>query len=180
MENVQTTMAQLLQALMEDCRTCEQSLTEERAKREQELQEEHCRYDEALTKRDTEMQQQMELLRGLVEGLKTFREPLSASHVDRDREIKVTKLTEADNIEAYLTTFEHLMQAYEVPQERWAFKLAPQLVGKAQQAYAAINADDAKDYAILRRQSYSIMTLMKRAIDNGLELLQERKERLTG
>ena len=54
------------------------------------------------------------------------------SRMDRGREIKVTKLTEADDVEAYLTTFEHLMQAYQVPQERWAFKLAPQLVGKAQ------------------------------------------------
>ena len=43
------------------------------------------------------------------------------------------------------------MQAYEVAQERWAFKLAPQLVGKAQQAYAALNPDDAKDYVILKK-----------------------------
>ena len=71
--------------------------------------------------------------------------------MDRDREIKVTKLTEADDIEAYLTTFERLMQVYEVPQERWAFKLAPQLVGKAQQAYAAPSPDDVKDYAILKK-----------------------------
>ena len=43
------------------------------------------------------------------------------------------------------------MQAYEVPQERWAFKLVPQLVGKAQQAYAALSPDDVKDYAILKK-----------------------------
>ena len=93
----------------------------------------------------------MELLKGLVEGLKISGEPSSVSRIDRDREITVTKLTEADDIEAYLTTFERLMQAYEVPQERWAFKLAPQLVGKAQQAYAALNPDDAKDYATLKK-----------------------------
>ena len=72
-------------------------------------------------------------------------------HADRDREIKVTKLTDADDIEAYLTTFERLMQAYEVPRERWAFKLAPQLVSKAQQAYAALSPDYAKDYAKLKK-----------------------------
>ena len=65
-------------------------------------------------------------------------------------------MTEDDDIEAYLTTFERLMQAYEVSKDRWSFKLAPQLVGKAQQAYAAMLPDDAKDYtklkeAVLRR-----------------------------
>jgi len=43
------------------------------------------------------------------------------------------------------------MQAYGVPQERWAFKLTPQLVSKAQQAYAALSPDDAKDYAKLKK-----------------------------
>ena len=38
-----------------------------------------------------------------------------------------------------------------MPQERWAFKLAPQLVGKAQQAYAAPSPDDVKDYAIFKK-----------------------------
>ena len=33
--------------------------------------------------------------------------------------IKMTKLTEEDNIEAYLTTFEHLMKAYEIKEEQW-------------------------------------------------------------
>jgi len=38
-----------------------------------------------------------------------------------------------------------------VPQERWAFKLAPQLVSKAQQAYAALSPDDVKDYVKLKK-----------------------------
>ena len=59
-------------------------------------------------------------------------------------------------MEAYLTTFERVMQAYEVAPERWAYKLAPQLTGRAQQAYAAMPAEEAGDYealkiAILRR-----------------------------
>ena len=56
------------------------------------------------------------------------------SQMDNNREIKVTKLTEADNIGAYMPTFEHLIQAYKVPHERWAFKIVPKLVGKALQA----------------------------------------------
>ena len=82
-----------------------------------------------------------------MEGIKTCGDTPTVIH-DHDREIK---LTEADDIEAYLITFESLMQAYEVSQERWAFKLAPQLVNKAQQAYAALSPDDAKDYAKLKK-----------------------------
>ena len=40
------------------------------------------------------------------------------------------------------------MKAYEVREDRWTFKLAPQLPGKAQQAYVA---DEAKDYAKLKK-----------------------------
>lgn len=60
------------------------------------------------------------------------------------------KLTKEDDIEAYLTTFERLMVAYEVKKERWAFRLAPQLVGKAQQAYAGMSVADAGDYEKLK------------------------------
>ena len=151
-------------------------MVEDREKREQELQKERHRYEEALAKCDHEMKQQMDLLKGLVETLKISGEPISMSQMDRDKEIKVTKVTEADNIEAYLTKFERLMQAYEVPQEQWAFKLAPQLVGNAQQAYAALGPDDAKDYAILKK---AILLRYDRATDRDLELLLERRVRLT-
>ena len=53
-------------------------------------------------------------------------------------------------IEAFLTTFEKMMAAYEVPMERWAFVLAPQLTGKAQKAYAAMSEADAGKYQKLR------------------------------
>ena len=70
--------------------------------------------------------------------------------------MKLARLAEKDDIEAYLTTFERVMEAYEVNKARWSFKLALQLTEKAQQAYAALPPDDAKDYsmvkaAILRR-----------------------------
>ena len=72
------------------------------------------------------------------------------------RAIKLTRLGEKDEIEAYLTTFERIMEVNEVAKERWPFQLAPQLTGKAQQAYAALTPEDAKDYdavknAIFRR-----------------------------
>ena len=45
---------------------------------------------------------------------------------------------EYEDIEAYLTTFERMMQ---VEEARWVFQLAPQLAGKAQQAYDALSAE---------------------------------------
>jgi hypothetical protein len=35
---------------------------------------------------------------------------------------------------------------YGVEEDRWAFQLAPLLTGKAQQAYAAVRADEAHNY----------------------------------
>ena len=67
----------------------------------------------------------MLLLQALVEGVK--------------KQGEVAKMRENDDIEAYLTTFEWLMVAYQVKKDKWAFKLAPQLVGKAQQAYVGLS-----------------------------------------
>ena len=72
-----------------------------------------------------------------------------------DNDLQDVKLTDRDDIEAYLTTFERLMAAYNIPQNKWIFKLAPQLTGKAQQDYAALTTEDALIYdavkaAILR------------------------------
>ncbi|KAL5467271.1 hypothetical protein EMCRGX_G031474 [Ephydatia muelleri] len=55
-------------------------------------------------------------------------------------------MTEKDDIETYLTTFERVMEAYEIDKSRWAFKLAPYLSGKAQQAYASLSAEEAAQY----------------------------------
>ena len=77
------------------------------------------------------------------------------------------KLSDQDDIEAYLTTFERVMRAYEVKEERWAVKLAPQLTGKAQLAYAAMSTEQAGDYealkeAILRQYDISEETYRQR------------------
>ena len=136
--------------LLEERARREEELLEERARREEELREERHRREEETLRREEAMRQQMDLLRGLIEGVQKQGET-AAIKLERDRDVKVTKLTEEDDIEAYLTTFERLMKAYDVREERWAFKLAPQLVGKAQQAYAAMNPDEAKDYAKLKK-----------------------------
>ena len=90
------------------------------------------------------MNKQMEMLQDLVRG-----------HIEKEARkdadgIKLTRLTETDDIESYLTTFERLMKAYEIKESRWAFKLAPQLTGRAQQAYAALEPADAECYATVK------------------------------
>ena len=70
--------------------------------------------------------------------------------------LKLTKLAENDDIEAFLTTFERAVEAHGVDRDKRAAILAPQLTGKARLAYAAMSDHDAKDYdrvkaAIFRR-----------------------------
>ena len=60
--------------------------------------------------------------------------------------LKLIKLANTDDIEAYLAMLEYLMQAYEVDEACWALKLAPQLTGKPQQAYAAMDPTSSTDY----------------------------------
>ena len=75
------------------------------------------------------MNKQVELLTRLVgEGqAERSREPTG----EKDK-VKLTKLSEGDDIEAYLKTFKCMMAAYEVPRARWVFKLTPQLTRPAQ------------------------------------------------
>ena len=71
---------------------------EEAAHREEGLAWECCWHEE-------EIRQQMDLLRGLVEGVWLQGMALVA-RADKDHDIKLTKLTNDDDIEDYLTIFE--------------------------------------------------------------------------
>ena len=76
-------------------------------------------------------------------------ELLVSSKSGSENEFRVVRLNEKDDIEACLTTFERLMTAYAVAKTKWIFKLAPQLTGKAQQAYALLPTDQALDYDVV-------------------------------
>ena len=86
---------------------------------------------------------------------------------------KLTKFSEStDDIEAYLTTFERLMTAHNVDTARWAYMLAPQLTGKAQQAFAAMPSTSSGSYdevktAILRRYDISEETFRGASCKEG-------------
>ena len=108
------------------------------AEREQERQR---REEENRVREEQERQRREEEWR---QRDKEFREALSKiaeaksdpSKPGGESELRVAKLNEKDDIEAYLTTFKRLMAAYGVTRAKWIFKLAPQLTGKAQLAYA--------------------------------------------
>ena len=115
------------------------------------------------------MQEQLAMIRSLVES---SRPAPSEPRVGEGRstvqdKLVLSKFNEGEDVEAYLTTFERLMTVYGIDEERWAIKLASQLSGRAQQAYAALSADVAGDYkrvkkAILRRCDISEETYRQR------------------
>ena len=77
------------------------------------------------------MQAHVERLMKVVEESKTT---LAGKSMDELSGIKLVPLTEKDDIEAYLVTFERIMKAHKVEEDRWAQYLAPQLTGRAQLA----------------------------------------------
>ena len=45
--------------------------------------------------------------------------------IEGSDQLRLTRLTETEDVEAYLTTFQRMMSAYEIEKERWAYKLEP-------------------------------------------------------
>ena len=117
-------LAQMAKALLEDRKHHEEELIEERQRREEEnrvreaeIHEECQRHKEDLAKREEESRKQMLLLQALVKGVKKQSEG-AVRKAESDKDVKVTKLTENDDIKAYLTTFEQLMVAYKVKKDK--------------------------------------------------------------
>ena len=107
------------------------------------------------------MAKQIQMLQDMVKG-----HSKTGTVLEKDS-VKLTQVSESDDMEAYLTTFKRVMQAHEIDMSRWAYKLAPQLTGKAQQAYAVLGSEDARSYAlvkavILRRYNINEETYRKR------------------
>ena len=81
--------------------------------------------------------------------------------------LKLTKLTLSDDIEVFMTTFERSMEAHKIARGKWPMLLAPQLTGKAQQAYAALSSEDSKEFikvkeAIFKRYDINEETYRQR------------------
>ena len=149
----------MLKTLVEDRRQREVEVAAERLRREAEFETERTRMEEERQRREREMGQQMEELQGHLESLMKVvadsRKPEVVSH-KRELSVKLVPLTEKEDIEAYLVTFERIMAAHQVEKDCWPQYLAPQLTGRAQLAFAALPVDDSGNYdaiklAILQR-----------------------------
>ena len=100
---------------------------------------------------------------------------------------KLQRLSESDDVEHFLTTFERLAQAYQWPPDMWVLNLAPLLTGKAQSAYASMDMDKAREYqsvkeAILKRYDIHEETYRQRfrkAVKKDEESYAELGVRLT-
>ena len=73
--------------------------------------------------RERGLRAQMEMLWTLVEaGTRREAEPTASGRSSSSEDkVKLSKLTETDDVEAYLMTFERMIAAYEAPESQWPF-----------------------------------------------------------
>ena len=137
-------MAQILQVMLEDRKKRDAKAVEEQKRQEQNMEQLIALIGETRRTATTET------IRGNVKNT-----------------VKLNKLTVEDGIEAYLTTFEWMMEGYGVNRARWSYRLASNLTGKVQQAFVALPATEVGDYnqfkaAILKRYDVNQETYRQR------------------
>lgn len=62
------------------------------------------------------------------------------------KEPRLEKLSESDDIEHFLITFERIAAVCRWPKEDWAFRLIPLLTGKARAAHVHMDVEDSLEY----------------------------------
>ena len=114
------------------------------------------------------MQEQMDLLMKLVRD-QSDHHRLRTSHSRMRGEM-------TDDIEAYLTTFDRTMQAFNVAKEQWVYQLVPQLTGKAQQAFSAMETSDSGDYDLVKIAILKRYNITKETYQQCLRSIQLKEE----
>ena len=122
------------------------------------------------------MQEQVEMMRECMERSQARQGERALQDEDRDR-LNLTELTELEDVEAFLSTFERMMRVYGVKEDRWAFKLDPQVTGKAQQAYAALNVEDATKYKEVKAAVLRCYNINKETYRQRFRTTRRRKEK---
>ena len=169
----QTGVTELLQMLIEDRRAREDNETRREQERKEDAERRETERKDEQERRDREHEEQVRTMQAQIDMMQVWmdrsqeREEQRTKRTEELRQLTLTKLTPSEDIEAYLSTFERMMEAFKVKKELWAFKLAPQLSGKAQQAFAAMDRTKTSDYtevkaAILRRYDVSEETYRQR------------------
>ena len=151
--------------IREEARREELRIARERQEREQDMWEERLRNE----------REDREIWRKQLEGEQVRKSGAFGSYGSDDDgnamrymgQPKLQRLSESDDIEHFLTTFERLAQAYSWPPDIWVLNLAPLLTGKAQSAYASMDKERARDYqpvkeAILKRYDMNEETYRQR------------------
>jgi len=64
----------------------------------------------------------------------------------------IPKMMESDDVEAYLTAFEHTAKREGRPDDSWADLVGPFLLGPSQQAYLDLPTAQLKEYAVLKKE----------------------------
>ena len=132
----------------------EEEVAAERARREEEIAAERANREEERKTREREVQAQMDEMRSQMEKLMKVVADSKATPVPTVKGelsgVKLVPLSEKDDIEAYLVTFERVMEAHKVDKDRWAHYLAPQLTGKAQLAFAAVPTSESAKYESIK------------------------------
>ena len=135
-----TDVSELVRLLLEDRRVREEELGRERARREA-----------AKTSHSKQVKEQLEIMRAIMDRTASHDSHPSEERTVSNDKLTLTRYVEGNDIEAFLTTFEHLMTIYHIEEDRWVAKLAPHLAGRAQQAYTAMSATDALVYAEVKK-----------------------------
>ena len=153
-------VTEMMRLMMDERKRHDNEITAERERKKVELAAERRRHDEELAEerqarareadeRTNVMMRQMETLERLAAGA-GVREPAARGGALGVGKPRLMKLGERDDIEAYLRTFERMMAVFEVDRGQWSYMLAPQLTGKAQKAFAALEDGAAGDYDALK------------------------------
>ena len=138
-------MTQMFRFVSEMTEKQQRATSEERAVERSRQEEERKRLAELNA---TNMQTMMEQLREVMMLPPRFDERRDSGRRAPGTAVepKIARLSDADDIEAYLTTFERLMTVDSVDRATWAVRLASHLTGKAQQAFAVMRETEATDY----------------------------------
>ncbi|MGL5294269.1 MAG: hypothetical protein ACRC9V_10970 [Aeromonas sp.] len=108
---------------------------------------------EQMTQRQNRADVAMEQMRETIAARIPLPEARSAAHH------LLTKLTDQDDVEAYLHTFEVIANREAWDKSEWVKILAPFLMGEAQQAYYALPAAVTEDYDVLKAEILTRMGL---------------------
>ena len=104
------TVAQILKLLVEERTQREEALAAERALRKEELAAEKARRDEELRWSQEQTREQFDMMKAMMDQMLSRREDDRMRRDTAGEKIALTKLTDAEDIEAYLTT----SQSFEV------------------------------------------------------------------